>query len=257
MIPSFMKGKSLEALDKGEAARLVRRARRGDERAKERLVLAHSRLIAKIVLDVHGAPSEDLFQEGVLGLFHAIERYRTGYRTKFSTYATYWIRYYVQKAVAGLLWEVRIPVRRVREVARVRAAEERLSQRLGRRPTDAEVARLLGWKADRLARIRRENLVFADEWDVAPAEGVVPSPLESYIARETTERLTREVSRLTPGTREVVILRYGLLGTPPATFSEIGRRLGISAEAVRQAERRALERLRNRNGIQEALAVAL
>lgn len=255
MIPQSVRREDLDELDPKEAGRVVRAAQRGDPEARERLVLAHSRLVAKIVCDLAGRPDEDLFQEGVLGLLAALERYRPRYRTKFSTYATYWIRYFVQRAMAGSAWEVRVPIRRIREMARIRAAEERLAQRMGRAPSDAEVARSLGWKAARLAKVRRDALLLGTpaevegerEWTVPAA--AAPSPVEFVIERETKETVARAIRKLSPAARQVVLLRYGLLGGSPATLAEVGNLLGISTEAARQAERRALARLRSEREI--------
>lgn len=245
MIPKWIRNRTLEGLDPSETGLILKRARLGDEAARERIVLAHSRLVAKIVMEVNGArQNEDLFQEGIVGLFHAVDRYKTGYRTKFSTYATYWIRYYVQRGMAGTTWDVRVPLRRLREAGRIRAAEERLAQRLGRIPSDGEVATSMGWRAARLERVRRETFVSVEEKSMESSQCTIPSPLETYLERETAERIKSAIGRLSPSARDVLTLRYGLLGSPPETLSDVGEKMGISAEAVRQTERRALRRLK-------------
>ncbi len=249
MVPNWIRKKTMEGLDPKDADRVLVAARKNEEWACELIVLAHSRLVAKTVLDVNGAPNEDLFQEGIVGLLAAVTRFRPEYQTKFSTYATYWIRYFIQRAQAGINWEVKVPLRRLREVARIRATEERLAQRFGRSATDAEIARELGWKAGRLDRLRRESLVSLEAGDAEGTPELVASPLERYLERESNLRIQAEVARLAPNARNVILLRYGIGSAAPETLSRVGARLGISAEAVRQTERRALRRLRDSWGL--------
>jgi RNA polymerase primary sigma factor len=243
MIPSWIRERATNGLRPEDRERVLDAARRGEEWAQEKIVLGHSRLVAKAVLDLNRTPSEDLYQEGIVGLLAAVQRYRPEFGTKFSTYATYWVRYFIQRAQAGLNWEVKVPLRSLRAAARIRATEERLAQRFGRTPSDDEIARELGWKASRLARLRREALVTCEAERFEGNVETVASPLERYLERETIQRIQKEVAALPERVRNVVVLRYGIGRGRGETLSEIGARLGISPEAVRQMERRALARL--------------
>jgi len=237
-----------------EEVELARRIERGDLAAKERLVNSNMRLVISNArsYEGHDLPLLDLIQEGMLGLIRAAEKFdwRKGY--KFSTYATFWIRESIQRAIANRARPIRIPVhvgQRERRIARARAE---LVARLGREPTDEETAAA----ADLDVREVRAT------WDLARVVTSLDRPvgedeitLGSLLASDDTaphekveiaardDALRRAVERLPEAERNVVVLRYGIDGAGPTPLREAGRRLGISSDAVRKLERKALAEL--------------
>jgi RNA polymerase primary sigma factor len=228
---------------------------RGDLRAKERLVNSNLRLVISNARKYQGQdlPLLDLIQEGILGLIRAAEKfdYRRGF--KFSTYATFWIRESIQRAIANRARTIRIPVhigQRERKIGRV---ARDLTARFGREPTDEEVAQAAELDVREVRETREAARVVTsldrpvgEEEDstlgaLLPSEGRGPEEEVEISLRE--EALLRALERLPEREREVVKLRYGVGGDDPKPLSETGRRLGISADRVRTLERRALAEL--------------
>jgi RNA polymerase primary sigma factor len=241
-------------LSRAEEAELAHRIERGDLAAKERLVNSNLRLVISNARKYQGQdlPLLDLIQEGILGLIRAAEKfdYRRGF--KFSTYATFWIRESIQRAIANRARTIRIPVhvgQRERKIGRV---ARDLTARLGREPTDEEIAQAaeLGIREVREAHETARVVTSLDRpvgeegstfGALLPSEGRGPEEEIEISLRE--EALRRALDRLPEREREVVKLRYGVGGDDPTPLSETGRRLGISADRVRTLERRALAEL--------------
>jgi RNA polymerase primary sigma factor len=242
-------------LTREEEIELAQRIERGDLRAKEQLVNSNLRLVISNARKYQGQelPLLDLIQEGILGLIRAAEKfdYRKGF--KFSTYATFWIRESIQRAIANRARTIRIPVHIGQRERKIGRASRELTARLGREPTDEEVAEAaeLDLRAVRETRNAARVVTSLDrpvgEEEDTTLGTLLPSgelePDEEVEIALREDALRRALDRLPDREREVVKLRYGVGGDDPTPLSETGRRLGISSDAVRTIERRALKEL--------------
>jgi RNA polymerase primary sigma factor len=254
-------------LGRADEEELARRIERGDLRAKERLVNSNLRLVISNARKYQGheLPLLDLIQEGILGLIRAAEKfdYRKGY--KFSTYATFWIRESIQRALANRGRAIRIPVHIGQRERKIGHAEQALAARLGREPTDQELATAAELSVEEVRATRATARVVTsldrpvgeneESPLVALLAGAEESPEERLEATLRDEALERALARLPQREREVVELRYGVGGDDPAPLREAGRRLGISTDAVRKLEHKALADLAQ-SGELEALKSA-
>jgi len=239
-----------------EELELARRIERGDLEAKERMICSNLRLVVSIAKRYQAAdlPMADLVQEGMLGLIRAVEKFdhRLGYR--FSTYATWWIRQAVERGRDGKAATIRLPVNLLRRMRKVARAEAALTARLDRSPTDEELALASEIGVEELRALRETaraatslDKPMGDDADetafgtLLAAEG--PGPEEVVEQRLAREAVRRAIADLPEREQVVVGLRYGLSGSDPAPLREIGRRLGLTPERVRQIEAAALVRL--------------
>jgi RNA polymerase primary sigma factor len=243
-------------LTPAEERELARRKDEGDEAAKRRLIESNLRLVMSITRNYTkaGVPLLDLIQEGNLGLIRAVEKfdYRMGF--KLSTYATWWIRQAVTRALADQGRTIRLPVHVAEQVRRLMRARRTLTQRLNRDPTVDELARESGFPAKRVQELL--DLVedpVSLETPVGDGESLYADLIEDTMSDQPdattalnlrSRELTAALETLNPRLRQVLTLRFGLDGALPQTLEDVGAKLGITRERVRQLESRALRELR-------------
>jgi RNA polymerase primary sigma factor len=249
-------------LSPAQEVRLARRVERGEGEAKHLMVNSNLRLVVSIAkrYQGHGLPLLDLIQEGVVGLIRAVEKYDWRRGFKFSTYATWWIRQAVQRGIANRARSIRLPVHIVERERRIARAEGALLARLGRPPTDEELAtacRLTGAQLEAVRRSARTVTSLdvpigegdATLHDVISRDVAAPEGEEELTAGPGAGTLRRAVAGLPERERTVIELCYGLEGDA-VSLAEVGRRLGLTRERVRQIEEKALAELAEEREVQ-------
>lgn len=246
-----------------EEKELARRLRRGDENARQKLIESNVRLVVHLAKRYarHGDPEAllDLIQEGNLGLFRAVDRFDPARGTRFSTYAAYWIRQAIQRALMKQR-AIRLPEHVMERVARLRKIRHQLMQELGRQPSSAELAAELDLTTPELEALEEaaQDIVSLD----MPIRGGddeeatelrhllqdLETPQPEFIANQRLLRgqIREVVSQLPPRDRKIVRMRFGLENGTPKTLAEVAKEFGISRERVRQIQERALLRIRER-----------
>ena len=244
-----------------EEIELAKRMLDGDEYAKARLSESNLRLVVSIAKRYAGRTSMqflDLIQEGNIGLLKAVEKfdYTKGFR--FSTYATWWIRQSITRAMADQARTIRIPVHMVETIHKLTRIKRQLLQDLGRDPTTEEIANAMGIPEEKVAEIQKiaqepislENPV-GEEEDSKMADFIedesVKAPVEVASQNLLREQLLAVIETLTPREQKVIRLRYGLDDSHSRTLEEVGKEFNVTRERIRQIEAKALRKLKNPN----------
>lgn len=254
-----------------EEVELARRIQKGDEAAREHMIRANLRLVIKIAREYedYGLPLLDLVNEGNIGLMRAVERFDPDRGAKLSTYAAWWIKQSIKRALSNQSKSIRLPIHIVQELARMKKAEVRLEADLGRPATDVELAGELEADVEDIRRWREAAAVGATSLDAPIGNDPESNRIADVIADESavmpwagvSESSNAELMRELVGSlnpREQVILnqRFALEGGDPRTLEEIGADFGLTRERIRQLEAAALRKLRDRFLARESMAEA-
>lgn len=253
-----------------EEIRLAGRIKRGDKAARERMITANLRLVVKLATDYAnlGLPLLDLVSEGNIGLMKAVERFDPQKGGKLSTYAAWWIKQSIKRALANQGRTIRVPVHQIEKIAKVRRLIERLTAELGREPTDEELADEVGLSGPQVSALKSSGIqptsldapvgkddgetLFGDMLSDEAAE----DPLEYLEGKDARAMLGGVLKVLTARERDIIKLRYGLGGGRERTLEEIGTKLGITRERIRQIQMVALKKMRREMARKESTVVA-
>jgi RNA polymerase primary sigma factor len=250
-------------LSKNEEVELAVRIEAGDKRAKDRMIQSNLRLVISIAKNYYTQDMDllDLIQEGNTGLIRAVEKfdYRKGF--KFSTYATWWIRQAITRAIANQDRNIRIPVHMIEKINKMVRTERKLLQETGKEPGDEDLAAELGVDTQEIQEMRKIaqrttslETPIGDEEDAELGDFIenskTPDPADvvsSLIAKESLDRVLKAMDERE---RKVVELRFGLKGEHPRTLAEVSSRFNVSRERIRQIEAKALEQIKASEDIQ-------
>lgn len=252
-----------------EEIKLAARIKRGDEKARARMIESNLRLVVKIAKDYsnYGVPIADLISEGNLGLMKAVEKFDPKKGGKLSTYASWWIKQSVKRALANQGKTVRLPIHLVDKLARIRRISALMAETLGRDPSDRELSEELGIPRHKLALIRQaakgsRSLDAPNHHDQASTFGETlgdeqtPDPLEALSLKNNLNDLDLVLDKLNERESEIIGSRFGLQGKRILTLEEIGRNFGVSRERIRQIQNVALAKMRESLSRKEANTLA-
>lgn len=240
-----------------EEIELAERIRQGDEKARDHMIRANLRLVVKIASDYsgYGLGLSDLISEGNIGLMHAVERFDPEKGGKLSTYAAWWIKQSIKRALANQSKTVRLPVHMVDKIARMRRISAMLTEALGREPSDAELAEELGLPRQKVAMLKQAaqrptsldapvNEGEATEYGDIIGDEAASNPLDILTDKNLHEQVEGLLSILGKRERQIIDERFGLNGLKPMLLEDVGREFGVSRERIRQLQNAALAKMR-------------
>ena len=248
-------------LSSDEEIDLAKRMAEGDQAAKAKLSESNLRLvvsIAKRYVSRSNMQFLDLIQEGNIGLLKAVEKFDFTKGFRFSTYATWWIRQSITRAIADQARTIRVPVHMVETINKLTRVTRTLIQKLGRDPTTSEIAAAMGVSEEREMEIQRIAMdpisletTIGDEEDSKISDFIedetAQSPLDAAAQKLLREQLLSVIETLTPREQNVIRMRYGLDNSHPRTLEEVGKEFNVTRERIRQIEAKALRKLRHPN----------
>jgi RNA polymerase primary sigma factor len=242
-----------------EETKLAKRIMRGDAAAREHMIKANLRLVVKIARDYenYGLPLLDLISEGNIGLMKAVERFDPDKGAKLSTYAAWWIKQAIKRALADQGKTIRLPVHVVDKLFHIRKTEAKLVELLGREPTDAEIAEETELRPDQVRDYRKASIAptsldakLGDDDTNRVADIVADpnaeAPYQQVISESDNEILSEVIRTLTPREQTILTLRFGLNGDDERTLEQVGEQFGVTRERIRQIQDEALRKLRKR-----------
>ncbi len=245
-------------LTPADEIRLAAKIKRGDEEAKQLMIRANLRLVVKIAQDYarYGLPLLDLISEGNIGLMKAVERFDPKKGGKLSTYAAWWIKQSIKRALANQSKTIRLPAHLVDKIARMRRAQHRLAEQFGREPTDEELAEELEvkvavithWKTVAMRPASLDAPIGGEddgaEFSEIVGDARVRSPLDDINDRQLRDEAEELLGRLDEREQAILKYRYGLQGVRAETLESVGKRFDITRERVRQIQNAALLKMR-------------
>jgi len=240
-----------------EEGELAARIAKGDERAREHMITANLRLVVKIAQDYSnlGLPLLDLIEEGNIGLMKAVERFDPNKGGKLSTYASWWIKQSIKRALANQSKTIRLPVHMIEKVAKIKKSAAVMSEDLGREPTDDEIAEEVDMPVSKVAHLKNvsarpsslEAPIKVDE-NTTLGEMVgderAQTPLERLQSKSLASDVNLILDQLEPREAEIIRLRFGLNGEEPQTLEEVGVRFEVTRERVRQLQDVSIRKMR-------------
>lgn len=253
-------------LTREEENKLAAQVQRGSKRAREQMIKANLRLVVKISHDYanFGMPLLDLINEGNIGLMKAVERFNPRKGAKLSTYAALWIKQSIRRALSNQSKTIRLPVHVVDKVHKLNRAVQKLTEKLGREPSDVELGKVLEVPTAKVAALRKLGISpisldapIGDEddgrfGDIVQDEGAL-TPYELLRVKTMRQEIREHVKYLAPREAEILTLRFGLDGQSPRTLEQVGKRFKVTRERVRQIQEIALRKLRRRVETSESL----
>ncbi len=245
-------------LSREEEVELAEKIKAGDRKARERMISSNLRLVVKIAYDYrdYGLPVTDLISEGNIGLIKAVERFDPEKGGKLSTYASWWIKQSIKRALANQSKTIRLPIHLVDRISQIRKVSRQLAEELGREPTNEELGDILEISASKVAHLKSVstrptslNAPIGDDQQGTEFGDVVgdenaPSPFERLNQKSIQGDLSDLINRLEKRESEIIKLRFGIERDSPLTLEEVGRIFGITRERVRQLQNMALLKMR-------------
>lgn len=240
-----------------DEVRLAARIKKGDKEARAQMIKANLRLVVKIAHDYSnlGLPLLDLISEGNIGLMKAVERFDPKKGGKLSTYAAWWIKQSIKRALANQAKTIRLPVHLVDKISKMKRAAHNLSEKLGREPTDEELAEHLDMPVAKVSQLRTISIrpasldaPIGEDEDTQFSEIVgdesTADPFEMLRDKTMREEIRELIQELDPREAEILTLRFGLDGNKPLTLEQVGKRFKVTRERIRQIQNIALAKLR-------------